>query len=415
MRINKIWAAGAAFLFIFSAGCRSINGDGTSLSVENAADGMNGHVAREEATIANVKQNGGSVRIIAAGDNMLQAGVLNSAMAHSEEEGSYNFDYCYSEVKDIISAGDVKIINQETLICDNDDHEISGSGGVYNSPSEAGNAIVDLGFNVISMGNNHLLDMGEDGLISCLDYWDNMKMNYQGLITYGAYRNEDDMNNIRTCEVNGVKLAFLAFTDSLGGYSLSEGSETKIILTSDEETMKAQIEAAKAAADAVIVSVHWGTEDSFDVSEDIKQTAKNIIEWGADVIIGTHPHVPQTMEYIQRSDGSEGFVFYSLGNLISSQTYNINLIGEIAGFNVKAAPDGSISIENVEVCPVITHFEDSSFTNLRVIPYRSYTEELCNAHGLPDLTNNASYNEWSMEKIKEIIDTGIPEQFQKLN
>lgn len=414
MRISKFFAAGASLLFIFTAGCRSISNGETSVSVENTADGMNGLVAREEATIANVKQNGGSVRVIAAGDNMLQTGVLNSAAAHSDEENGYNFDYCYEKVKDIISTGDIKIINQETLICDNEDIAVSGSGYVYNSPAEAGSAIIDAGFNVISMGNNHLLDMGEGGLESCLSYWDKMKMNYQGLITYGAYRNEDDMNNIRTCEINGVKIAFLAFTDNLGGYSLSEESEFKIILTSDEAAMKAQIDAAKAVADAVVVSVHWGTEDTFDVSEDIKQKAKNIIEWGADVIIGTHPHVPQTMEYIQRTDGTEGFVFYSLGNLISSQTYNINLIGEIAGFDIKAAPDGSISIENVEVCPVITHFEDSSFTNLRVIPYRSYTEELCSNHGLPDLTSNPTYNEWTMDKIKEIIETGIPEQFRKL-
>ncbi|MGN0631075.1 MAG: hypothetical protein ACI4JN_07090, partial [Ruminococcus sp.] len=75
MRINKFLAAGASLIFILTAGCRPINNGSSSLSVENAADGMNGNVAREEATIANVKQNGGSVRIIAAGDNMLQEGV----------------------------------------------------------------------------------------------------------------------------------------------------------------------------------------------------------------------------------------------------------------------------------------------------------------------------------------------------
>ena len=414
MRINKLLAAGASLIFILTAGCRPINNGSSSLSTENAPDGMNGKVAREEATIANVKQKGGSVRIIAAGDNMLQSGVLNSAEAHSETEGEYNFDYCYEGVKELISGGDIKIINQETLICDNEDIPISGSGYLYNSPPAAGKAVVDAGFNVISMGNNHLLDMGEGGLESCLDYWDSMKMDYRGLITYGAYRNEEDMNNIRTCEINGINLAFLAFTDSLGWYTLSEDSEAKIILLSDEETVKAQIEAASSTADAVIVSVHWGTEDSLEVSDDIKQQAQKMVDWGADVIIGTHPHVAQTMEYLQRSDGSEGFVFYSLGNLISAQTYNINLIGEIAGFDIKSAPDGTISVENVEVSPIITHFEDSSYSNLRVIPYRNYTEELCSIHGLPDLTSNTAYNEWSMDKINEIINTQIPAEFQKL-
>lgn len=414
MRINKILAAGFSLLFILTAGCRSINNGETSDSLENTGDGMNGMVAREEATIASVKQNGGSVRIIAAGDNMLQSGVLNAAAAHSETEGGYNFGYCYDGVKDIIAGGDVKIINQETLICDNDDIDISGSSYSYNSPSEAGKAVVDAGFNVISMGNNHLLDMGEGGLESCLGYWDQMKLNYRGLITYGAYKNEADMNNIRVCEINGVKLAFLAYTESLNGYSLSEESEAKIILTSDEETIKAQIEAASAVSDAVIVSAHWGTEDTFEPTDTVKQQAQNMIDWGADVIIGTHPHVAQTMEYLTRPDGSQGFVFYSLGNFISAQTYNINLIGEIAGFNITVAPDGSAAVENVEVSPVITHFEDASYSNLRIIPYRDYTEELCAEHGLPELTSDAMYNEWSMDKINEIINTGIPAEFQKL-
>lgn len=416
MRKIKIIAVGFSLLLLCTAGCRSIDGGKKSSSYDSGAnDGMNGFVAREEATIATVKQGGGVVHVIAAGDNMVQTGVLNSAAANAGSEEEYNFNFCYEGAKNLLSGGDVKIIHQETLICDNDDIDISGNSYSYNSPSEVGKALIDTGFNAVSMGNNHLLDKGVGGLTSCLNYWNKMKSNYYGLITYGAYKNENDMNDIRVCEINGVKLAFLSYTDKLTSYEFLEESELKVVLLSDEEKIKAQIEKAASLADAVIVSAHWGIADYFEVSDNVKQKAQNMIDWGADVIIGTHPHVPQTMEYLMRPDGSKGFVFYSLGNFISAQTYNVNLIGEVAEFDVSVSPKGDMLIENIQVSPVISHFEGADYSNLRVIPYRDYTEELCNAHGLPQIEGNGYYGEWSMDKIKEIIDIAIPSEYQKLN
>lgn len=414
---NKILAAGFLLLFICTVGCRSIDdGKGGKPSLGNMGinAGMDGSVGREEATIANVTHGGSSVHVVVAGDNMVQTGVVNSAASHAEE-GEYNFGFCYDGAKDIISRGDVKIINQETLICDNEDIEISHSNRNFNSPVEVGSALIDTGFNVFSMANNHLLDKGVGGLESCMTYWEKMKGNYHGLITYGVYKNEADMNNIRVCEISGIKIAFLAYTENVNSYDYLEDSEIQIVLTSEEDKIKSQIEAAHTVADAVIVSVHWGTEDSFEVSESVNQLAQNMIDWGADVILGTHPHVPQTMEYLTRPDGTQGFVFYSLGNFISSQTYNINLIGEIAEFDIETDIENNVSVKNVQVSPVITHFEGTDYEELRVIPYRDYTEELCSAHGLPQVSGIAPYNEWSMEKIKEIIDTGIPAEYQKLD
>lgn len=424
---HRITAAAVSTLMLLSAaGCRSIdNSNDSAIPAANIQadpavttvieDGMNGSVAREEATIATVQQNGGEVHIVAAGDNLIQKSVYNSAATHTENGEIYNFGYCYDSVKDIISAGDISIINQETLICDNPDIAISGSNYNFNSPAEVGHALMDLGFDVVSMSNNHLLDKGIDGLESCLTYWDNMQTTYPDLLTYGVYRDEADMNNIRIKEVNGIKIAFLAYTENINGYSVPENSTIQIVLTSEEEKIKSQIEAASAMADVVVVSAHWGVEDSFIVTDGVKEQAQNMINWGADVILGAHPHVPQTMEYLTRDDGSQGFVFYSLGNFISAQTYNINIIGEIADFNIVVSPDGNVTVEDVQVMPVITQFDDGYLSNLRIIPYSEYTEELCSAHGLPYAMSDPYYAEWNMERIKEIIDEAIPEEFQKLD
>lgn len=410
----RLISASLSLLLICMTGCNSTNGSSDNKST-NTMDGMNGKAAREEATIANVKQSGGSIHIIAAGDNMIQNGVLNAATANADGEQQYNFTPCYEDAKSIISSGDIKIINQSSLICDNENIAVSGDNYNLNSPPEVGNALIDTGFNVVSIGNRHLLDNGTGGLESCLNYWDKMKSNYYGLITYGAYKNETDMNDIRVCDINGLKVAFLSYTDSIANSDFLNDSDLEVVLLSDEEKVKSQIEAANDVADAVIISAHWGTEDTFDVADEVKQQAQNMVDWGADVILGVHPHVPQTMEYLTRQDGSQGFVFYSLGNFISSQTYNINLVGEVADFNIKVDPKGNTTIEDIQVRPVITHFEGTDFSNLKVIPYRDYTEELCNTHGLPQISSNANYADWNMEKIKEIIDTGIPEEYQKLD
>jgi poly-gamma-glutamate synthesis protein (capsule biosynthesis protein) len=121
------------------------------------------------------------------------------------------------------------------------------------------------------------------------------------------------------------------------------------------------------------------------------------------------------MEYCTRSDGTQGFVFYSLGNFVSAQTFNINIVGEVADFNLAYDGEtGQVTVEDIQVRPVITQYDDGALSNLRLIAYKDYTEELAAEHGLP-YAMSGEYGVWSMEKIQEIIDTAIPEEYQKLD
>lgn len=156
--------------------CRSISkGDGVQVNAPTEVTTQDASAATEaasDATEATTEETAksGTVHVVAAGDNFVQTSVYNSAAAHAENGETYNFAYVYDGVKDLVngSNADLRIINQETLICDNPDIEISGSNFNFNSPPEAGEAIVDLGFNVVSMCNNHLLDKGVEGLTSCM-------------------------------------------------------------------------------------------------------------------------------------------------------------------------------------------------------------------------------------------------------
>ncbi len=353
-----------------------------------------------------------SVHLLAVGDNLVQKRVYESAQKHAADGEEYNFNYCYKNVEDRIAAADLAFINQETIIA-NDEYEISGANLNFNSPTQLGDEVVDLGFDVICMSNNHALDKGTGGLSATLDYWDRKISEAETpLQVIGAYRDEEDMFEYRISEVNGMTIGWLAYTEHLNGYSVPSDSDLQLPLTDDTDLIEKQIKELKELTDAVVVSAHWGTEDTHVVNENVQRLAEDMIEWGADVIIGTHPHTLHTMEYITRSDGTQGFVFYSLGNFISAQTDSFNMIGGMAEFELKRT-NGEITVEGVQVTPLITHYDDGSLSNLRVYSYDQYTDELVNDHGLP-YSPWGTAKVWSWDVINEIVEENIPEEFRKL-
>lgn len=416
MKLRKGRACAALSLLIligFGVGCASkAVGRMTYNDEESAsATAASTQAATAEPTTAPPPEDK-RIHVVAAGDNLVQTAVYRNAASHATD-GTYDFLPLYENVRSIIEAGDISILNQETLIA-NDEYDVSGSNFNFNSPSQLGDDMIDLGFNVFTMANNHVLDKGTGGLEATLDYWD-ARCELNDIVVCGAYRNETDMQNIRTMTVEGVTFAFLAYTEHMNGYSIPSDSPLRVVMTNETELMESQIKQAEQIADVVIVAAHWGVEDTHTVSEDRKLLAQDIVEWGADVIIGTHPHTAETMEYITRSDGTQGFVFYSLGNFISAQTDNFNLVGEIADFDVVV--DGvtnEVTLENVGVIPVINHYDDGSFSNMRLYPYSMYTAELADGHGVPYAPMGTAKN-FSMDVIDSIINANIPEEFRKLD
>ena len=368
-----------------------IPGTGNSASVNSAAEPsgtgvtslMTEITTTETTTTTAPIPEDITVNVLAVGDNLVQTKVYEQAKKWAAD-GTYDFTKTYENVKSIVQAADVAIINQETLICGGN-YEITGSKLNFNSPVQLGDAMVDLGFDVFTIANNHMMDKRIDGLESSINYWDGM-MQKHDILTVGAYRNAEDQNKIRVRETNGMKIAYLSYTENLNGYTIPANSPIKVGFTSDEALMERQIKEAKQIADAVIVAAHWGAayEDTHIVDPKSKVLAKKLVEWGADVILGSHSHTAEPMEFIPRADGTKGFVFYSLGNFISAQTDSFNMIGEMGNFDlVKHGDTGLVSVENVTCRPVITHYNDSKWSNLRLYPYNMYTSVLANSHGLP--------------------------------
>lgn len=355
------------------------------------------------------------VHVVAAGDNLIHYSVYKNAEAYAGGNG-YDFKPIYKNVKGIIESADVAVLNQETIISES--NEIRGANGgalIFNSPPEVADAVIDLGFDVFTMANNHLLDFGAQGLTESINFW-NARAAESNLTVLGAYLNEEDSNNIRIREVNGVKIAFLAYAEHINGFSIPADSPLRVVMNSEEDVIERQIKEASNLADAVIVSAHWGVEDTNIVSQDRIDLANKMVNWGADVILGCHTHTAETMEWITREDGSKGFVFYSMGNFVCAQTDNFNLVGEIPDFDIVVDGEtNEVTLENVGVIPTIVHYDDGNFSNMRLYTYSQYTPELAAGHGVPYAIPQGTYRDFSWDIVNRIIDEAIPEEFRKLD
>ncbi|MBR0113428.1 MAG: CapA family protein [Clostridia bacterium] len=311
--------------------------------------------------------------VLAAGANIVQDEMLIQAKDRSNS-GGYDFSLVYENIKDAVSDADVSIITQSSVISQN--HTVSGDKR-YNSPAELGDELVKTGFDVINLATDHILDYGEDGLLNTLDYWAGKEA-----ATTGVYRSAEEAAELIMIQANGIKFGFVAFTESTGGNSLPEDSEAVILSAFAENVLAEKISYAERKADVVIVCANWGNEFDREVDDARRELAAKIADWGADVIIGTHPDAVQEAEMISAKDGHKCFAVYSLGNLVSCSSQAENLLGGILTFDViKNKEERTVSVENFVISGTVTHY-GMNMSKIRVYPLADYTGELASLHGI---------------------------------
>lgn len=338
------------------------------------------------------------VSFIAVGDNLIHKPIYNQAAARTS--GGYDFSYAYENFADRVEKADVAILNQETII--STEHNVS-TYPMFNSPVEVGEEMLEIGFDVFNIATNHSIDCGEKGLISAINFWKSKQA-----ITCGAYLDFEDYGNIPMHEVNGVKIAYVGFTESTNGLSLPDDSEVILVQAKDEILLRDRITKANEVADIVIVSAHWGNEYTHEPTQTQRDLAQKLASWGADVIIGTHPHVIQPMEYITNQDGSQTLVAYSLGNFISAQNRGPRMLGGVINFEIVVNnTNGEVNFENVKFSGVVTHY-GQSYSNLRIYPLEEYTQELASKHGVLSQTSD-----FSLQYLYDIVNNVIDKQFLK--
>lgn len=347
-----------------------------------------------------------TVNFSATGDDLIHSPIYKQAARRAGGAGQYDFDYCYAHVAPFYAEQDVNWINQETLC--NDTLEPS-SYPCFSTPGECARALYRAGIRVFSLSNNHTYDKGATGIAATLQFWESMP---EDTVTTGLWRGESDYDRIPLQTVHGMKIAYLSYTEHTNGIPQSKAMSANVIYTSQTDVIQRQVQLARQQADFVIVGVHWGIEDSHTITDGQKTLAQQLADWGADVIVGTHPHVLQDAQWLTASDGRQSFVAYSLGNFLSTQNRPDQLVGAILTVQLQRTtqPDGSVqcAVLTPQLHPTVTHY-DAGKSNVRTYLFRDYTQELAHQHGV-----RANYSDFSLDTARKIAQNNISVDFLTL-
>lgn len=314
---------------------------------------------KQEKTEEVQKVKTSKLSLVMVGDALLHSSLYNDGY----QNGVYDFKKQLEYIKPIIQNYDLAFYNQESIL-----------GGTslglsdyptFNSPQEFGDAMIDAGFNMVSLANNHTLDKGEKAVISSCEYWKE-----KDVLTSGSYSSFEEADEIKIKEKNGIKYTLLAYTYGTNGISVPSGKEYLVNLYSDEKA-KEDIEKVRDKVDLLIVSMHWGTEYQTEPTEEQKREANYLSSLGVDIIIGTHPHVIQPITYI-----GDTLVIYSLGNFISAQSTNndyntmVELMSSIDVIKEEKGGKVNIKLDNLQNELLYNYYQKGSrWTNFKVIPF----------------------------------------------
>jgi len=324
----------------------------------------------------------------AIGDVLLHKSVYRDA----QQGETYDFKPMLEPVKTYLEQTDLTFANSESIMA-------GKSLGIsdypnFNSPIEIGDALKAAGVDIVGMANNHTLDKREAGVRAAIQNWKNIGMPY-----IGAYESQEDRDRIRVLEANGAKVAFIAYTYGTNGIPVPQGKPYLVNLI-DKNLISADIHAAKAVADVVVVSMHWGVEYQLLPNDEQKDLAQFAVQQGADVILGHHPHVLQPAEWIERPDGSKAFVIYSLGNFIAAQELQepYRYIGGIVQLEIESTVfEGSAKNNISKVSFVPTYIEHEKWGKYRVVPLSTVTEQRLRGVGKLRASIETRMTQWMPE------------------
>lgn len=333
-----------------------------------------------------------SFTFIGVGDNLYHGALYyRQRMAGN----GYNFDTYYDGTRGYSENADLAYINMET-ICNGDEHYELSSYPLFNGPKEVIDAVYNAGFDWWSISSNHSLDTGANGLLEQLN---TIHEKYPDIITTGSHTSLEDKNTPIVKEINGIKVGFLGYTYGLNGLIVPEDKEWLVSMINKDQ-MKIDMEALSKVSDIQMVAMHWGVEYSTSISEEQKDLTKYLNELGAEVIIGTHPHVIEPAE-IYHGENQDTLVYYSLGNYTSAQDAAPRMVGGMASFTVNYDPNTfETSFTDVKFIPTVTWF-DGGFNDWKTYTLADYNNDLYATHR--HVYDFDLSKEWVTNFVKEVM------------
>ncbi len=327
------------------------------------------------------------IHLVMVGDILLHTRVSESAHL---PDGSYDYNPIFSNTSDVIEAADLALVNEEVII---GGEELGVSGyPAFNAPYEIGDALVQNGFDVILHATNHAVDKGKKGLHNCMSFW---QEHYPDIEVLGIHDSQEDQNTIYYYEQNGMKIAILNYTYGTNGISLPSDMPWSVDLLEKDKVI-ADLKEAESKADFTIVCPHWGTEYNLGISSEQKKWAQIFVENGADLVIGTHPHVIEPIEwYEDEKNDNSALIFYSIGNYVNwtggagAGTAN-RMVGGMADVTL-VQEDGKVKIGEYTVHALVSHLENGT-GNVSTYFLRDYNTELASKNEIIKQDVSFSYD-----------------------
>ena len=278
------------------------------------------------------------------GDLMCHSTQFN--YAHVKDD-SFDFNGTFSEIKKYLRDADFTIGNFETVLAGK--KKFYSGYPFFNAPDDFLLAIKEAGFDFLVNANNHAIDKGARGVERTIKKMDELGINHTG-----TYLSQHDRDSIRVFNINGIHLAILSYSYSTNGIPLPKGRKYIINLIDYDLIEKDIAKARNKGVDIVLVYFHFGEEYQREPNSYQKEVLNNTINAGADIIIGSHPHVVQPVDYFKTNKANldTGFVAYSLGNFISNQRWRYSDAGVIIKIKVsKNILTDSVYLSDVSYLP----------------------------------------------------------------
>lgn len=318
--------------------------------------------AFKNVAIDNTLPLSSKITLTMVGDALVHTPIYKDAY----KNGVYDFGDIFSEIKDEFKLSDLLYYNAETII----GGEKLGFSGYpnFNTPKEFGETMINLGFNVVSRANNHTLDKGEAGVINSCNFWNK----YSHVLTNGSACTNDERNHIKIMETNGITYALLSYTIMTNGIKPKEKYYVNIY---EDEQVKVDMESIRDNVDLVLVAMHWGDEYKHIPNSEQRRIASYLTSLGVNIIIGTHPHVIEPIEWI-----NDTLVIYSLGNFISAQTTQddyarrIGLIVNVDVIKVSTEDKSKVILDNLNTSLVYTF--SNNYKNYKLYPFNKLNNNI---------------------------------------
>lgn len=349
----------------------------------------------EDAAPVEEQEEKTSFSLVMVGDYLIHDSIYKDAAKNAGYIG-YDFRPMLTLIKDRVQNFDLAYYNQETIL-----------GGAelgvstypdFNSPYEAGDAMIDAGFNLVSLATNHTMDKGIQAVLNSRNYWDSQ----ENVVAVGSYDSQERRDTPLIQEKNGITYSVLNYTYGTNGIRVPQDQKYLVNVwpTSShtmyeeyKEKVRQDVEAVRNNVDVLMVTMHWGEEYSHTPTEYQEDAARYLADLGVDIIIGTHPHVIQPVTWID-----DTLVFYSLGNFISAQKQNSNynkMVGLMSSLEIIKTTKGDekiLEVANLTNELIYTYYNQSTWRDFKVVPFSDSNIEMY----LPDYQN-------IYERYKQIV------------